>query len=64
MTDRSATIAPTPMAMQTKKNTSRFQADRVSRSAVMQDEPHQTPTRSATLPSRRYTRASAIAAIS
>ena len=34
MTDRSATMAPTPMAMQTKKKTSRFQADRVSRRAV------------------------------
>ena len=30
----SATIAPTPIAMQTKKKTSRFQADRVSRNAV------------------------------
>ncbi len=33
-TDLSATIAPTPIAMQTKKNISRFQADRVSRHAV------------------------------
>src|SRR5580765_4569890 len=34
MTDRSATIAATPTAMQTKKNSSRRQAARVSRTAI------------------------------
>ena len=34
MTDRSATIAATPTAMQMKKNSSRFHDDRVSRTAM------------------------------
>ena len=32
--ERSATIRADPMAIHTKKKTSRFQADRVSRSAI------------------------------
>jgi hypothetical protein len=53
--------------MHTKKKTSRFHADRVSRNAVSTTNRMFAPytlTRSATLPSRRYTRASASDAIS
>src|SRR5204863_429188 len=34
ITDRRATMAPTPMAMQTKKNNSRFHDERISRPAM------------------------------
>ena len=43
MTDRSATIAPTPMAMQRKKNSSRRQEARVSRTAMRRTNIMRTP---------------------
>ena len=40
ITERSATMAPTPIAMQMKKNSSRFHDARISRTAMTSDEPH------------------------
>ncbi len=61
MTERSATIAATPIAMQMKKNSSRLHDARVSRTAIEIDELHVCST---TAPSRRTMRASATAASS
>ena len=70
ITERSATIAATPTAMQTKKNSSRRHDARVSRTAIrrtniMRRRPRSSASVfSTTRPSRRTSRASAIAASS
>src|SRR5687768_1113258 len=58
ITDRSATMAPTPMATQTKKNTRRFQEARSSRTVIFRTkrmalEPHRPVSRVADRAVRR-----------
>ena len=69
ITERSATIAPTPIAMQRKKNSSRRQDDRISRPIIAGDEHHRAAHQRrgrvslTERPSRSVSRASASAAM-